>query len=395
MTTARFRRHWAPGARHGAKASKRVFFCKKSSKKTLTHGGLRQHLRSRPQLANVFCVPWRAVFLSKTKPFLSLGLLTLLSACGPEYRIFHPVGPVATTEWDFTLISTSVMMLIIGPTTLMTCIFAWRYKKSRNAKYDPTFSHSLILEFAMWGVPFLVTLVLAYCTYRSVFLVNPAGPTALAAPRSDTPHAAGQPPPLADVSTPGTPAPLEVDVITTDWQWIFVYPKQGIATIDDLVVPQGRDIQFQMTSVSVTNDFYIPQVAPMMDVMPGMRTMDAFRVDQPGNFEGFSADFSGDGFSWMQFSTRIVSPSDFAAWVTKTQAAPDHLTYARFQQVAKPTINESATPHYFSGVPSDLFVQVYDATRNGVDYPVPEDIETKAPFPSPTTGKHGEIKASS
>jgi cytochrome o ubiquinol oxidase subunit 2 len=321
--------------------------------------------------------------------------LLLLPGCSAQYSVLHPVGPVATAEFNFLLISTGVMMLIIGPTTVMTILFALRYRKSRQATYDPTFSHSLVLELAMWGVPLMVTLVLAYCTYRSVFLVNPGGPTALQATISATSDVTGQPQPLAANGGSNQPPPLEVDVITTDWQWIFIYPKQGIATIDDLVVPQGTNIQFQLTSDSVTNDFYIPQVAPMIDVMPGMRTLDAFRVDQPGNFEGFSADFSGDGFSWMQFSTRVVSASAFAAWVTRTQSAPDHLTYKRFQQVAQPTVNEGAQPHYFSGVPQDLFVQVYNATRAGVDYPVPADIESKAPFPSPTTGKQGEVKASS
>jgi cytochrome o ubiquinol oxidase subunit 2 len=322
--------------------------------------------------------------------------LLLLPGCGAEFRLFHPVGPVASAEWRFTLISTSIMMLIIVPTTVMTCVFAFRYRKSRNATYDPTFSHSLLLELAMWGVPLMITLVLAYCTYTSVFLVDPANPGSLlpagTAEVKPGPLDANYMCPPGAVSEPGA---LEVDVITTDWQWIFVYPQQGIATIDDLVVPQGRNVQLQMTSDSVTNDFYIPQVAPMMDVMPGMRTMDGFRVDQPGSYEGFAADFSGDGFSWMQFSTRIVSQGDFAAWVKQTQASPNHLDYARFQQIAQPTINEGAKPSYFSGVPSNLFVQVYNATRNGVDYPVPEDIQTKAPFPSPTTGKHGEVKASS
>ncbi len=321
-----------------------------------------------------------------------VAFMLLLPGCGAEYGMFHPVGPVANAEFHFLIISTGVMMLIIGPTTVMTLLFALRYRKSRNATYDPTFSHSLVLELAMWGVPLLVTLVLAYCTYLSVFLVNPAGPEALASFKPKNGDLIDQ---NLAICPPTPSGVLEVDVITTDWQWVFVYPQLGIATIDDLVVPAGRDVRFQMTSVSVTNDFYIPAVAPMMDVMPGMRTLDAFRVNKPGNFEGIAADFSGDGFSWMQFSTRVVSPADFDGWVKQTQAAPDHLTYARFQQIAKPTINEGAHSHYFSGVPANLFVQVYNATRAGVDYPVPEDIQTKAPFPSPATGKNGDVKASS
>jgi cytochrome o ubiquinol oxidase subunit 2 len=322
---------------------------------------------------------------------LAAGLfaLAILPGCASSYAMFHPVGPVATSEFHFLLISTGVMMIIIVPTTVMTCLFAIRYRKSANAAYDPSFSHSLLLELAMWGVPLMIVLALAYCTYRSVFLVNPAAPEALGSPPAQNALGSGV------KGAAGAPAPFEVDVITTDWQWIFVYPKQGIATIDDLVIPAGQNVQLQLTSVSVTNDIYIPGALPMIDVMPGMRTLDSFRVDKTAGMEGFSADFSGDGFSWMQFSTRIMSPADFANWVKQTQAAPDHLTYARFQQVARPTINEGAKPHYFSGVPADLFTTVYNATRAGVDYPVPEDVQTKAPFPSPTTGKQGDVKASS
>jgi cytochrome o ubiquinol oxidase subunit 2 len=284
--------------------------------------------------------------------------LLALGGCGENVRLFHPVGPVASAEWHFTLINTGIMLLIIIPTTVATILFAFRYRKSRNAKYDPTFSHSLSLEFLMWGVPLVIVVILTVCAYDSVFAVNPGGPTSLGPQTADN-------------------APLKVDVITTDWQWIFVYPDQKIATIDDLVVPQGRTVSLQLTSATVTNDFYIPQVAPMIDVMPGMRTTDFFRVNRPGNYEGFSADFSGAGFSWMQFATRIMAPADFDAWVKQTQTAPNHLDFAKFQTIAQPTINETAKPQYFSNADPDLFGNVMMAVQNGQIYPVPEDIDTK------------------
>jgi cytochrome o ubiquinol oxidase subunit 2 len=298
--------------------------------------------------------------------------LLLLAGCGTEFRLFHPVGPVASAEFHYTLLNTGVMLLIILPTTVATLVFALRYRKSRNAAYDPSFSHSYGLELAMWGVPLLITVLLAFCTYQSVFAVNPAGPSVL-----DNG--------VFSFICPPASGDLEVDVITTDWQWIFVYPQYKIATIDDLVVPAGRTVRFELTSATVVNDFYIPQVAPMIDVMPGMRTLDAFRVNRPGEYEGFSADFSGAGFSWMQFSTRIVAQADFAAWVAKTQRAPDHLDFARFQQIAQPTINEGAKPAYFSNADPNLFLKVYQAVQNGAVFPVPMDTETKTPVPVPVT----------
>jgi cytochrome o ubiquinol oxidase subunit 2 len=295
----------------------------------------------------------------------ALSPLLLVGACSGNdgFRLFHPVGPVASAEFHYTLISTGVMMLIIVPTTVLTCVFAYRYRKSANASYDPSWSHSLPLELLMWGVPLLIVVALAYFTYQSVFLVNPAGPESL----NETPG-------MAMGSDP-----LQVDVVTTDWQWLFIYPGQKIATIDDLVVPAGRTVQFRLTSATVTNDFYIPQVAPMIDVMPGMRTLDAFRVDHTGTYEGFSADFSGAGFSWMQFATRIVSPDDFSKWVAQTQTAPSHLDYAGFQKLAQPTINEDAKPAYFSDVDPKLWDEVYTGVQQGAVYPVPKEMQTKAP----------------
>jgi cytochrome o ubiquinol oxidase subunit 2 len=308
--------------------------------------------------------------------------LLLLSACGTEYRLFHPVGPVASAELHYTVLNTAVMLLIIVPTTIATLVFALRYRKSRNAAYDPSFSHSLALELAMWGVPLFIVVILTFCTYSSVFAVNPADPQALGGSKTGA----------AATATPGS---LQVDVITTDWQWIFVYPQQKIATIDDLVVPQGETVKLELTSATVTNDFYIPQVAPMIDVMPGMRTLDAFQVNRPGNYEGFSADFSGAGFSWMQFATRIMAPADFAAWVKQTQAAPNHLDFARFLKLAQPTINQKAEPSYFSDADPNLFREVYNAIQDGQVFPVPEDIDTKAPYPSPVAGKQNEVNAKS
>ena len=307
-------------------------------------------------------------------PILATALLPL-GGCGETYRLFYPKGPVAAAQLKFTMIDVGIMLLIIVPTTLMLCLFLWRYQKTRKAAYDPEWSHSMIIELLIWGGPIAIVALLAVFTYESVIETNPYDPTVLHAPVI----AGTRPPP-----------PLEVDVITTDWQWVFIYPEQKIATIDDLVVPQGRVVRLKMTSTSVTNDFFIPQLAPMIDVMPGMQTQDAFSSDGPGTFMGFSADFSGAGFSWMQFTTRVMGADQFNGWVSSVQAgqvAPNRnaLTYAVFQKLAHPTLNIGAKPGYYATVDPSVFTRVMTDALNGLTYPVPADLTEKmAPESGPS-----------
>ena len=169
-------------------------------------------------------------------------------------------------------------------------LFGWRYRKGANAIHDPEWSHNTVLELLVWGVPFVVVAGLGYYSVKTIYAVNPYDPGLLQKQASADPQSV-----------------LNVDVITTDWQWVFVYPEQHIATIDELVVPQGSVVRMRLTSTSVSNDIYIPQLAPMIAVMPGMLTKDSFDAPVLGSYTGFAADFSGAGFSWMQFDTKIVS----------------------------------------------------------------------------------------
>lgn len=291
----------------------------------------------------------------RLKSVLALPLLLALSCCGTgDYRLFHPLNQMAGVEWWATLFEVGIMSLIIVPVTVMIAVFIWRYRKSANAAYDPSWSHSLGLEIVMWGVPLVIVAICGVVSIRTIHEVDPYAPGILA-------------------STEAAQTPLDIDVITTDWQWLFIYPDQHIASVDELVVPAGRIAHFRLTSTSVTNDFFIPQLAPMIDVMPGMRTEDTFDAPAAGTYTGFSADFSGAGFSWMQFATRIVTQADFDAWVAKAAASPNQLSYAEFTKFAQPTLNEGAKISYFANPAPSLFESVVTAAQSGVVYPVSDE----------------------
>lgn len=276
-------------------------------------------------------------------------------------RLFYPHGVISVVEYRFTVIDVVIMLAIILPTTLFIAFSLWRFRISRNATYDPNFTHSVKLEILTWGVPFIAVVALAYFSWQGVFRVNPYAPTALVRPGVKL----GAPP------TRGKFHPLVINVIATDWQWLFIYPRQGIATLNTLDVPVGRNIEFRLTATDVVNDFYIPQLVGMIDVMPGMRTKDIMRVDQTGTWRGRSFNFSGAGFAWMQFPTHVLTLTAFRAWVAKQKAAPHRLTYARFSAIARPTVNLNSRHADFSHVAPHLFMRVIQAAEDGVTYVTP------------------------
>jgi cytochrome o ubiquinol oxidase subunit II len=291
----------------------------------------------------------------RLKPLLILPALLALASCNSgDYRLFHPLTQVAAVQWWATLFELGIMALIIAPVTFCIALFIWRYRKGANAAYDPTWSHSLALEVLMWGVPLVIVAICGIVSIRTTHDVDPYAPGILAKSMAAEP-------------------PLEVDVITTDWQWLFIYPEQHIATVDELVVPAGRVVHLRLTSTSVVNTFFIPQLVPMIDMMPGMRTEDTFDAPAPGTYTGFSADFSGAGFSWMQFATRIVPQDEFDNWVTKAAASPNQLSYAAFTKFAQPTLNEGAKISYFANPAPQLFENVVNAAQAGVVYPVSDE----------------------
>lgn len=304
-----------------------------------------------------------------------------LSLAGCQSRsvwLFHPRGAVAATEFHYTVIDFSIMMLIVGPLFVATAIALVKYRKGRKGRYDPHFKRSPILEVLMWGVPIVTVGILTYFSYKAVFLADPYDPTAI--PRYLAGH--DKIAPTAGRSSHFAPYPgpkgtvlrgpeLQVDVITTDWQWVFIYPRSGLATVDRLVVPVNTPVHFRLTSTTVVNDFFIPQLVGEIDIMPGMRTKLAMIAARTGAYRGYSANFSGGGFSWMGFSTMVVSPAAFRAWTHKVAYAPAHLTYAAFNKIAKPTINLAEKPMYFSHPQKHLFDHVIHRVLTGRVYRTP------------------------
>ena len=285
----------------------------------------------------------------------------LCGGCIPaQFWLLHPRGPVASASLQSWIVDTWATLLVIGPATLLVMWAIWRYRRAGGkGNYVPGWSHSLPLEVTFWGAPLLVVIALGFYSVKGAFETDPAGPGVMSS--SD------------DAKKP----PVTIDVITTDWQWLFIYPDRHIAVSNELVLPVHTPVRFRLTSSTVATDFFIPQLAGQIDVMPGMRTWQGLIANQVGTYEGFASDYNGPGFSWMRFETRIVSPEDFQAWENGIEKTTRHMDEAAFARFAVPTINKYSVTEQFSDVQDGLFDHVMQDVMMGKTYVTPADMTQK------------------
>ncbi|MBC2667165.1 ubiquinol oxidase subunit II [Novosphingobium flavum] len=288
--------------------------------------------------------PRNAADVRRSARFASaLALIGGLSAC--QSVVLDPAGDVARQQGDLVVWSTMLMLLIIVPVMALTIFFAWRYRASNaEATYQPDWDHSTKLELVIWAAPLLIIICLGALTWVGTHLLDPYRTIG----RID-----------ADTPVAGNVRPLEVDVVALDWKWLFIYPEQGIATVNELVVPQGRPLQFKLTSSSVMNSFFVPAMAGQIYAMPGMETRLHAVMNRTGDFAGFSANYSGAGFSGMRFATRSVSEADFAGWTARVKSgATGMLDRAAYLDLEKPSENNPVA--HYAAIEPDLYGAVLD-----------------------------------
>jgi cytochrome o ubiquinol oxidase subunit II len=266
-------------------------------------------------------------------------LLPVFLLAGCNTVVMNPSGDIAAQQGHLVLVSTLLMLLIIVPVIVLTLLFAWRYRQSNTeATYDPEWDHSTKLELVIWGAPLLIIIALGLLTWISTHLLDPYRP--LHRIDAHRPIAAGT-------------KPLEVQVVALDWKWLFIYPEQGIATVNELVTPVDVPVRFKITASTVMNSFYIPALAGQIYAMPGMETTLNAVINKAGVYEGFSANYSGAGFSHMRFKYHGVSNEDFDSWVQKTKADNDKLSRAEYLVLEKPSEREPV--HHYGDVAPGLF----------------------------------------
>lgn len=266
-----------------------------------------------------------------------LPLVLLLGACKAE--VLSPAGDIALQQRDLVIISTVLMLLIIVPVMALTVWFAWRYRESNaSAEYEPDWDHSTQLELIIWSAPLLIIICLGALTWMGTHLLDPYRP-------------------LARVSS-GTPVtrdmtPLKVDVVALDWKWLFIYPQYGVATVNEMAAPVDRPIDFRITASSVMNSFYVPALAGQIYAMPGMQTKLHAVINKAGVYQGFSANYSGAGFSGMHFAFHGVPDGDFDKWIGEAKAAGGTLSRSEYLELERPS--ENVPVRRYASVDAGLF----------------------------------------
>jgi cytochrome o ubiquinol oxidase subunit 2 len=255
----------------------------------------------------------------------------MLAAC--REGVVDPQGPVGEAERVILGDATAIMLAVVIPVIILALLFAWWFRAgNRRATYRPEWEYSGRIELIIWAIPALVVLFLGGIAWIGAHDLDPRKPLESATP------------------------PLEVEVVSLDWRWLFIYPREHIATVNYLVVPAGVPIHFQLTSTSVMNSFFIPQLGSQIYTMPGMTTQLNLQADKPGIYEGLSAQFSGPGFSDMRFTLRAESGEGFAAWLAQVRAESGVLNEPVLAQLVRPT--RAAGELTYGSVPQDPFEMV-------------------------------------
>ncbi|WEK50192.1 MAG: ubiquinol oxidase subunit II [Candidatus Kaistia colombiensis] len=243
-------------------------------------------------------------------------LASVALTCSGCIGVLHPKGPVGNAEKLILINSVAIMLTIVIPTIVVILFVAWWFRASNTrAKYQPTFVYSGQVELIVWAIPLLVILLLGGIAWIGSHDLDPPKPL------------------VADVK------PLEVQVVSLDWKWLFLYPEQGIATVNQLVIPAATPVHFELTSSSVMNAFFVPQLGGMIYTMHGMRTNLNLLANAPGEFHGLSSNYSGNGFSGMHFTVRAVPAADFASWLQTAQQSTEVLDDAAYVALSHPSEN--------------------------------------------------------
>lgn len=262
-----------------------------------------------------------------------------LPGCTLRHSFLNPAGPIASAEKHLFMYVVLLMLIVIVPVFVFTPFVAWYYWRKRNrGAYRPQWAFSWPLEILAWGVPFLIVIFIGVKVWIKAHTLDPYRTITSSLP------------------------PLEVEVVGLDWKWLFIYPEQGIATVNVLAVPSGRPVHLWLTSDTVLLSLLIPRLVGQVYAMPGMTTQLNFEASHPGRYLGENTQYNGQGFVHQRFTTLALPSPGFGAWVQQVRAQGGKLDQAAYGRLARRDVQKA--PLYFSEVPSHFFGSVVGRYRD-------------------------------
>jgi cytochrome o ubiquinol oxidase subunit 2 len=244
--------------------------------------------------------------------------------------VLAPKGDVGIQEKSLILIAMGLMLVVVIPVIAMTLYFVWRYRASNTkATYAPKWSHSTAIEAVVWTIPCIIIAILATITWRTSHSLDPYKPLQ------------------------SSVKPITIQAVALDWKWLFIYPEYGVASVNEVAFPANTPVHFEITSDSVMNAFFIPQLGSQIYAMAGMNTDLNLIANEPGKFAGLSSNYSGEGFSDMHFAAVATSQQGFTDWVNKAKASASPLNAQSYHALVQPS--EKQPVSYYASVKPDLY----------------------------------------
>lgn len=279
-----------------------------------------------------------------TRCCAGLSLLLLSLHAGASDGFINPAGPVAAALRDHFIFIVLIMMIVIVPLFIALPWALWRYRiGNKNANYQPNWEFSWPLELLVWGLPVVIVSILGWKLWEQSYQLDPYKPLAAAAP------------------------PLEVQAVSLDWKWVFIYPQQGIASVNELMIVTGQPVRFRLTSGTVMQSFMIPRLGGQIYTMAGMITQLNLMASEPGEFRGLNTQYNGMGFANQKFLARAVSQSEFDTWAASVRQTRPALDQAAWSLLARPSVLPQ--PQFFGSVAEGFFEGVVADFTGGHHHP--------------------------
>jgi cytochrome o ubiquinol oxidase subunit II len=289
---------------------------------------------------------------------LSLGAAIMLGGCN-QFPLIDPKGPIGLSERFVIFVSIALMLIVVIPVLVMAWWFPLKYRASNTkAKYMPNWCHSNKIELVIWLVPALIILALSIMIWITTHQLDPYKPI--------------------DAGV----KPITIEAVSLDWKWLFIYPDQKIATVNQLVFPVNVPLSFRITSDTVMTSFFIPQLGSQIYAMGGMQTRLHLLAHETGTYVGQNQQFSGRGFSDMTFNATATSREEFDDWVRKVAGSGEKLDAARFEKIAAPSV---AVPvAHFTLAQPDLFERILKQFKPTADVKSAAIVQESASRPIQT-----------